>query len=241
MEQDHGWIALHRKIRYSWIWDDPLLLKAWLDILISVNHQERSVRIGNRIVSCKRGESLRSLQTWGQRWGWNKSRVRRFFKLLKSDNMIETFELQGTTHLKVCNYEDYQTSRNANETQMKRKRIVNGSQTAPKKNGNKGNNETIKQKLIESLSKIFEESFWPEYPNKASKKKALESWCNRLISLKVKEDFIKDTIIPALLVQKNSEQWLKERGRYIPHASTWINQEKWNDEEYVSEDVWENL
>ena len=240
MEQDHGWIALHRKIRYSWIWDDPLLLKAWLDILISVNHQERSVRIGNRIVSCKRGESLRSLKTWGQRWGWNKMRVRRFFKLLKSDNMIETFELQGTTHLKVCNYEDYQTSRYADVTRKLRKSDAKVTQTTPKNNGNKGNNETIKQ-LKESLSNLFNEEFWPLYPKKVSKKKALERWCSRLISLKVGEDYVKETIIPSLQAQKKTDQWTRENGRYIPHPTTWINQELWNDEQYKSDDIWESL
>ena len=62
-----------------------------------------------------------------------------------------------------------------------------------------------------------------------------------MIDLKVGEDFVKETIIPSLQVQKESEQWIRESGRYIPHPATWINQEKWDDEKYKSEDIWESL
>ena len=39
-----------------------------------------------------------------------------------------------------------------------------------------------------------------------------------------------ETIINALIAQKKTEQWTRDGGKYIPHASTWLNQERWNDE-----------
>jgi len=165
LEQDHGWIALHRKVIYSWIWDDPLFFRAWCDIIISVNHQEKTVRIGNRIVDCKRGESLRSMATWSKRWEMGRSKTRRYIKLLKESKMIEIIPTKGTTHLKVCNYMFYQDLRIANEPQVNLKRTSSEPQVNTTKQGNNENNETIKQ-LKESLSVLFEKEFWPEYPKK---------------------------------------------------------------------------
>ena len=38
------------------------------------------------------------------------------------------------------------------------------------------------------------------------------------------------TLIEAINKQKNSEQWSKDGGKYIPHPATWLKGERWNDE-----------
>ena len=39
----------------------------------------------------------------------------------------------------------------------------------------------------------------------------------------------------ALALQKRSEQWLEDDGRYIPHPATWLNGRQWENEVRVSE------
>jgi len=39
-----------------------------------------------------------------------------------------------------------------------------------------------------------------------------------------------ETIMSALRKQKNTEQWLKDNGKFIPHPTTWLNQARWEDE-----------
>ena len=39
-----------------------------------------------------------------------------------------------------------------------------------------------------------------------------------------------DQIVKAVEVQKQSEQWTRENGRFIPNPSTWLNQGRWDDE-----------
>ena len=34
----------------------------------------------------------------------------------------------------------------------------------------------------------------------------------------------------ALETQKKSDQWQRDNGAFIPHASTWLNQQRWEDE-----------
>ena len=38
-----GYIKLYRDIRSHWIWSDPDYLRAWVDLLMMVNHEDRQV------------------------------------------------------------------------------------------------------------------------------------------------------------------------------------------------------
>lgn len=67
--------------------------------------------------------------------------------------------------------------------------------------------------------------FWNEYPKKTAKKVALKSF------LKIDIDDIKfSEILKALKVFKNSKEWKKENGKFIPYPASWLNQERWLDE-----------
>ena len=63
--------------------------------------------------------------------------------------------------------------------------------------------------------------FWREYPRKESKKKAAQKW--RTLKLDAR-DLIKILTYLELAVQ--SDQW-RDGGRFIPMASTFLNQERW--------------
>ena len=76
-----------------------------------------------------------------------------------------------------------------------------------------------------SVTEKFEE-FWSEYPRHISKKVALARW----MKLKVTPELF-EKIMSSLKVQKKTKQW--QNPEYIPHPSTWLNQERWNDEVIV--------
>jgi hypothetical protein len=146
-----GWISLYRSIFKHWI--APVNreftdFEAWIYILLEVNHSNQKVKIGKSLFTCKKGESLNSLDTWARLFKWNKSKVRRFFKLLESDNMIKLKNVKKTTHLTVCNYEDYQNKRNDNETKVKRKRNDNETIATPNNNGNNEDNSNMPSKEL---------------------------------------------------------------------------------------------
>ena len=130
-----SWIKLFRDINKHWIWQNSDYLKWWLDILLEVNHAPAKVVINNKIYDCNRGEKLYSLDTWAHRWGTNKSKVRRFLQLLQNDNMIVLKSETQTTRLTVCKYDTYQDMRNADETQMKRKRNASETHLTPIEEG----------------------------------------------------------------------------------------------------------
>ena len=66
--------------------------------------------------------------------------------------------------------------------------------------------------------------FWGQYPRKIGKKAALKSWH----AAKDKPDLPR--ILSALAAAKQSPDWTKENGKFIPHPATWLNQGRWDDE-----------
>jgi len=63
------------------------------------------------------------------------------------------------------------------------------------------------------------ELFWKSYPRHESKSSAMKAF------KKVKVDI--NILLKAIAQQKNSKQW---KDNIIPHASTWLNQSRWEDE-----------
>lgn len=140
---DKGWISLHRKLKDHWIWDKSRTfseVEAWIDLLMHARHDRATVRIGNILFDVGRGEQIRSLKTLAKEWNWNRSRVRRFLKLLQQDNMIVTKSETQTTRISICNYDSYQNSRNANETDVKQLRNTSETVATTKNKENNANN-----------------------------------------------------------------------------------------------------
>lgn len=69
-------------------------------------------------------------------------------------------------------------------------------------------------------------TFWDSYPKKQAKKIAAISF-NRIKDIEIKLPLI----LQAISWQINSEQWKKDNGKYIPMPSTYLNQERWMDEQ----------
>lgn len=138
-----GWIKVNREISEHWIYQDAWKFKCWFDLLLIANHSETKVNIKGKILICKRGETLRSLDTLSKRWNAEKSTVRRFLKLLEKDNMIVMKSEQVTTRLTICNYDSYQLEGNGSETQTKRKRNASEKCLTPNKNEKNEKKEII--------------------------------------------------------------------------------------------------
>jgi hypothetical protein len=155
-----GWIKLHRQVRDHWIWCDPVKLKWWLDIIMDVNHSMAKVNIGFNLVECGRGQSVRSLQGWADRWNISKDSARHFLMLLAKDKMIVLESLKFTTRITVCNYDIYNEPTHSKQTEGKHE--PNGGQTQPDPN-KKDNNKKNDIKDREFIFKEEVESFAHKY------------------------------------------------------------------------------
>jgi uncharacterized protein YdaU (DUF1376 family) len=79
-----------------------------------------------------------------------------------------------------------------------------------------------KEKHLEQMSDDFI-TFWQSYPRKTGKRLAWEAWknidCPQL-----------QVILVSIRKARQSPDWQKERGAFIPHPATWLNQARWEDE-----------
>ena len=64
--------------------------------------------------------------------------------------------------------------------------------------------------------------FWKVYPRKVGKLAAGRAWKRLRPPL--------PKVLAALEAWRNSPEWLKDGGRYIPHPATWLNRGGWDDE-----------
>lgn len=69
------------------------------------------------------------------------------------------------------------------------------------------------------------QSFWSAYPRKTAKKPAQAAF----MKLKPDEGLL-HKMLEALKQQLTTDQWTRDGGQYIPYASTWLNQRRWEDE-----------
>lgn len=95
-------------------------------------------------------------------------------------------------------------------------------------------NKAIKKqnKELNELQEKQFDKFWQAYPKKVSKKQAQKSWKKINPSLELFEKILK-----ALEMVKQTEQWKKDNGKYVPYPATWLNQERWTDEINMMQDT----
>ena len=110
-----GWISLDRQITDNWIWEDKPFAygQAWIDMLLMANHSDKKVLIDKAPVEVEKGTFITSELKLMDRWGWSKSKVRRFLELLQNDKMIVKKTDQKKTTITLVNYSvynDYETT-----------------------------------------------------------------------------------------------------------------------------------
>lgn len=117
-----GWITLDRKIQEHWLWhkEKPFDYRsAWIDLLLSVNHEERNIPFDGQIVTVKRGSTVTSIRKLSERWGWSNKKVSGFLNLLEQDKMLEQKRTTRCTTLTIVKYDNFQSLGNTKESLKK--------------------------------------------------------------------------------------------------------------------------
>ena len=226
-----GWISLNRAVLNHWVSKDAEYFKAWVTILLEVNHgldsegnlQISKVPIGGELISCGRGQSINSLGSWAKLFKWSVQRVRTFFKLLESEGMIVTEGLRKTTRLTVCNYDIYQKQQQADNKQTTSRQHSDNKEITT--NNNDNNESTMKnnENKKEILSDF--EKFWTIYPKRNGKKlnkpKALAYWKRHVKNVKDSQ--------PYLDAVKEYEKHTRTTNTYPCDAHRFLNNEMWRE------------
>lgn len=147
------------------------------------------------------------------------------FELIKpnldaSRKKAESGKLGGTKKQTESTFEA-----NGSKTEAKRKQ----NEASEKQEQTESKKENKKENKIENKKKSYDAdgfaAFWAAYPKKAGKADALKAW-NKLAP----DVVLQEQMGKALEVQKQSQQWRKDGGQYIPMPATWLNGRRWEDE-----------
>lgn len=77
----------------------------------------------------------------------------------------------------------------------------------------------------QNIDEMFDK-FWKAYPKRKDKKRAYK------VFMKIKpDDKLLEKMLSCIEREKQSLDWLKDNGQYIPYPSSWLNGERWNDED----------
>ena len=110
MSTDKGYIRLYRDIREHWIWQDSEYVKAWIDLIMMMNHTDTQVLFDKKLITIKRGSKITSIRKLAERWGWSRGRVKRFLDILEADHMVTTKRDTRKTLITLENSGFYQSN-----------------------------------------------------------------------------------------------------------------------------------
>jgi len=206
--------TLDRKIFSSDIWyASPWKLKIWIYLIGHANHKDNSF-MG---IPLKRGQLIRSYRRIAKdcayKVGYRVKKpsldtVKTICDELRREGRTEQRSVHKGTLFTVCNYNDLQ--------RFPKPRTERRSEHLTEQDKNDSNKE--------HMLKCFER-FWEEYPKKVGKKVAKE----KFLRLSLDEKKFQE-IMRVLRIYRETREWIKDGGQFIPHPATWINQERWNDE-----------
>lgn len=161
---------------------------------------------------------------------WTNSTVQGVSKCLKklTDDGLLTKKEKIINNIKFCEYKAITPDFNSRKIVSTGKQSLLGVGNFVDGSGKQSlpNNiniilEDINSNNIYSANDAFDK-FWELYPRKVNKKKAKE----KFVKLCTNEETF-NKIIEALKKQKLTKQW--KDINYVPHPSTWLNGERWND------------
>ncbi|MBA4509161.1 DnaD domain protein [Clostridium sporogenes] len=152
-----GWISLYRSIQDHWLWQEKPFSKgqAWMDLLLSANHQDKKIVFDSNLIEVKRGQFITSIRKLCDRWGWSNSKVKKFLDTLQSDEMIHYKSDTKKTTINIEKYEVYQVlSDTKNDTETSQKHHRSTTETSQKHTNNNDNNVNNDNKYINNKEEV---------------------------------------------------------------------------------------
>jgi hypothetical protein len=212
--ENNGYIKLHRKSLESVVFENPNTWKVWCYCMLRANHKKTMVQFEGEEIILNPGQFITGRYHGAEGCKMKPSTFNDQIRKLKKLKNLNTKSDNKKTIITIVNWVFYQCNGETPGINSD-----NDPTTTQHRQECKNDNN------VKNMYGQWFESFWDNFPKKVNKKKA------ELIFHKVcKDDETFQKINSALSSQKLSEQWNKNNGQFIPHPSTWLNGERWNDQ-----------
>lgn len=158
-----GYVALHRKLLTSSIFQNEKLLKVFVYCLLKASHSERDQKVGRQTVHLLPGQFVFGRKKAALELEMKESTVRDYINLLKEDGTIDIKSTNKYSVITVVNWELYQT--NNKNSDSKNASISDSKKTTEGQQINTNNNvKNVKNENKTSNSNTEELSSGPENP-----------------------------------------------------------------------------
>jgi len=201
--------------------DEPFTDRlAWAWLIQEASFEPHKIRYKNKMIEVGIGQIPTSYRRLVDQWKWGIHRVRNFLELMESEHMINRETATGFLIITICNYEKYQKPFKLPTTQTATlTATLPTTQTATNINNIKNLNKEYTSEFLE---------FWKIYPNHAgSKFKASQS------HLKALKEIDHEALIASVAKFAAYHRAKSTESKFIPHATTWLNEKRW-EQEYSS-------
>lgn len=159
MSTDKGYIKVYRDIRDHWIWENSDYFKAWIDLIMMAQHEDRELLFNNEILKIPKGSFVTSVRRLADRWSWDKDRVLKFLRKLQASGMIDRKADRHKTVITLIKYGFYQSSGSTKQTPSGTPSgTLKGTHPRTQSGTHPRHNEYIKEDIIEGIKKEEEDS-----------------------------------------------------------------------------------
>jgi len=215
-----GYIKLYRELIEKPIWlnSTPEHKSIIITLLLMANHKPNDWEWCGKKFNVNKGQFVTSLESIRKKTGKGISiqNMRSCLKRLKKLHFATNKSTKSGRLITIINWGSYQPK------EKKATKIVTVEQQRSNKGATPNKNERKKEKELYPPTFI---KFWEAYPKKKGKGAALKAYKN----IKDPNPTLNDILL-SLSVQIKTEEW--QNKKYIPYPATWLNQRRWEDEEY---------
>lgn len=206
-----GWIKLHRKI-CGWEWyTSPNTAFLFIHLLLNANHEDNRWRG----IEVKAGEIISGLPSLSKATGLSTQSLRTSLNHLKSTGEVTVKSTNKYSIITIIKWNSYQLANRQPNSQL----TGNQQATNNKQEGKELKNEKNNKK--EYTSEFLE--FWEIYPrHDGSKAEAFRAY-----EQATKGGADHGIITAGATAFNEVVRREKTEKRFIPHATTWLNQRRW--------------
>ncbi|MDD3437643.1 MAG: hypothetical protein PHC64_10880 [Candidatus Gastranaerophilales bacterium] len=113
-----GWVKLYRKLTENPLWTcEPFTRgQAWVDLILLTNYKDSFFYKRGVKINVKAGQCAWSELALSARWGWSRSKIRKFLNDLEKEHQIIQQKNNVTQIVTIVNYNEYQEKKTANDT-----------------------------------------------------------------------------------------------------------------------------
>ena len=208
----NGYIKLYRALLDHSVFANEKMLKVWIWCLLKATHAPYDQMCGRQNVHLEPSQFITGRKAASIELNMKESTVWDYVKLLERNKMVTLISNNKYTIVTVENWASYQNEAVSSDS----KSTANQQQMDTNKKSKNIRSNIYAQKFAQ---------FYGEYPKKRAKQSALKAW----EKLKPDDDLF-TKIMQGLVRWKQSPDWLKDDGQFIPYPATWLNGRRWEDE-----------